>query len=96
MSGVFEETVTYGPGGYSAVAPDNNEIARTARELAVPEANERALLSRARQALAANAAYLALPLPTPAQTTAQVERLTRECSALIRLLLSELGSIADA
>lgn len=45
------------------------------------------LHDRARTALTANAAFLALTTPTTAQTLAQVKRLTRECSALIRLLI---------
>ncbi len=43
-------------------------------------------------ALEANRAFLALPNPTPPQTAAQVKALTRECSALIRLLLGRLES----
>jgi len=38
-------------------------------------------------ALTANQTYLALASPSTAQNTAQIKRLTRECSALIRLLL---------
>lgn len=50
------------------------------------------LHARARQALTANAAFLDVASPTNAQTLAQVRRLTRECSALIRLLLAVDGA----
>jgi hypothetical protein len=53
-------------------------------------ANETELRTKATQALAANATFLGLPAPTVAQLTAQTQRLTRECSALIRLLLGQL------
>lgn len=58
--------------------------------------NERTLRDRATQALQANADFLALALasPTNAQTLAQVKTLTRECSALIRLLLRKLDTTA--
>lgn len=51
-------------------------------------ANSGVLLDRARQALTANAAFLAIASPTNAQVVQQVQRLTRECSALIRLALN--------
>jgi hypothetical protein len=45
------------------------------------------LHSKARAALQANRDYLALASPTNAQNLAQIRRITRECSALIRLLI---------
>lgn len=54
--------------------------------------NERTLAARADSALTANAAFLALASPTQAQTLAQVKTLTKECTALIRLLLRKFDS----
>ena len=59
-------------------------------------ANASTLLARAQLALTQNATYLALPTPTAAQQTAQINRLTRECSALIRLLLGQTESLTDS
>jgi hypothetical protein len=47
---------------------------------------------KAQAALAANVTYLALANPTNAQVVAQVNRVTRECTALIRLLLDAVES----
>lgn len=51
--------------------------------------------SRAQAALAANATFLGIASPTNAQVATQVQRLTRECSAIIRLLLNELSDVSD-
>lgn len=51
--------------------------------------NASTLQQQATAAIAANVTYLALATPTNAQIAAQVNRLTRECSALIRLLLNQ-------
>lgn len=56
-----------------------------------PEAvNRFTLVERAQHALKANRTYLALQSPTNAQTLAQVRALTRQNTALIRLLLGQL------
>ncbi len=55
-------------------------------------ANAVTLRDRAAQALALNATYLAIGAPNTTQVTAQVRRLTQECSALIRLLVGALDS----
>lgn len=59
-----------------------------------PGANRQSIETKALNALAANVTFLALASPTTAQVTAQVKLLTRETSALIRLLLNQLGDTA--
>lgn len=59
-------------------------------KLTLDETNAATLRGRAGAALDVNAAFLAIPSPTNAQTLTQVQRLTRECTALIRLLLGRL------
>ncbi|MDQ5975408.1 MAG: hypothetical protein QG661_2617 [Actinomycetota bacterium] len=55
----------------------------------------RTIEDRLRQALDANKAYLAIPTPTAAQQRAQLARLTRQNTALIRRLLRDLTDTSD-
>lgn len=59
-----------------------------------PGANQQTLQQRAQAALATNATFLAIATPSNVQVIAQVQTLTKECSALIRLLLNQLDSAA--
>ena len=87
------ETTTYGLGGYASAKPDGNVVERGTATTSPEQDTADTLRSRAQAALAANATFLALATPTAAQNAAQVQRLTKECSALIRLLLGLLDDV---
>lgn len=57
--------------------------------------NAEQLRAKAAQALTANAAFLALASPTNAQVVTQVQRLTRECNALLRDFIGALNDVSD-
>ena len=69
-------------------------IEETTLEVPAEETNAADLRTKALAALDANATYLALANPTNAENLAQIRRLTRECSGLIRLLLGRLDDTA--
>lgn len=95
MSGIFDEIVEYGLGGFDTTKPNNNVISTRQIEVPLVEVNERSLRDKALQALQANATFLALASPTNAQTLAQVKLLTREVNGLIRLLLRKFDDVSD-
>jgi hypothetical protein len=74
-----------------------NGVLVSTRQEEIPQeaVNRRTVYDKARQALTANAAFLALSTPTTAQTLAHVRALTRQNNALIRLLLNELADVGD-
>jgi hypothetical protein len=73
----------------AALQPILNAESAVQAAQAADVANQETLQSRAQAALAANATFLALASPTTAQTLTQVKALTREATALIRLLLGQ-------
>lgn len=74
---------------------DDKVLGTDSEERLAPElVNADTLRVRSRLALNANATFLAIATPTNAQVTNQVTALTKECSALIRLLLGALDSTA--
>lgn len=56
------------------------------------QVNADALTKKAQTALTANATYLAISSPSAAQVAAQVNSLTKQSNALIRLLVNKLDA----
>ena len=65
-------------------------VIKAAQDLS--DANRTTLTDRATTALATNRDFLALASPTNAQTLAQVKALTRQNTAIIRLILNLLDA----
>lgn len=77
-----------------------DDAARPAREAAIAKAaaddtTRTGLRAKAATALDANRAYLAIAAPTTAQMRQQLERVTRQTNALIRLVVGLLDDTSD-
>lgn len=71
-------------------ALDEAQALADAQVRALTEGNRTTITDRAAQALRTNRTYLGLASPTAAQQRAQVAALTRQNTAVIRLLLNQL------
>jgi hypothetical protein len=76
----------------AAAAPIVAAETAAAAAQATQNANAQTLLTKAANALANNATYLAIGSPTTAQAIAQVNALTLQIDALIRLAANQLSS----
>lgn len=95
MAAVVSDVTTTAPDGSTVetiVYADGSRSVQYTPGPGTPAANQQTLQNRAQAAQAANATFLALASPTNAQTLAQVQLLTKECNALIKLAL---GLFAD-
>lgn len=99
----IERWTNEGTPGYYAGDPLTRQRALTADEaadLAAMDAantaatNRGTLTDKATAAIAANVTYLGIASPTNAQVAAQVKALTREATAVIRLLLDRTDDTA--
>lgn len=76
---------------YPIIAP-NGSIQNVTETVDISVVNGPALTAKAQAALTANATFLGLASPTTAQVTAQVQALTRQIDAALRLLANQLDS----
>jgi hypothetical protein len=78
---------------YYIIAPDGSRqpVTETVPDSVV---NQQALAGKAQAALAVNATFLGLASPSTAQNTAQVQALTRQVNALVRLVLDQFDTTA--
>ena len=97
---ITEQTVDHGDGTGTRTVYDEAGNATVEQVTGLPvepvaDRNQRTIEDRLRNALATNKAYLAIDTPTAAQQRAQVARLTRQTTALIRHLLRDLTDAND-
>lgn len=77
---MVEVYIGHGPG------PSESEWTADRAKVDLTAGNRAALLAKAADAIAADLAYLALTPPTQAQVVTQMERLTRQVVALLRMV----------
>ena len=98
---IVEQVTDNGDGtGTRTVYDADGNVTSTEQVTGLPvespaDRNQRTIEDRLRQALDANRTYLAIATPTAAQQRAQVARLTRQTTALIRHLLRDLTDTSD-
>ena len=98
---LVELTVDNGDGtGTRTVYDADGTVTSTEQVTGLPvespaDRNQRTIEDRLCRALDANRTYLAIDTPTAAQQRAQVARLTRQTTALIRRLLRDLTDTSD-
>ncbi len=80
---------------YSVVASTPTTLTIDVDRTPAEVANEATIEDRLRARLDANRTYLAIDTPTAAQQRAQLARLTRQNTALIRHLLRDLTDTSD-
>lgn len=61
----------------------------------VAEGNRAALIEKGKSALVANSTFLAIASPNNAQSLAQIQSLSKQVNALIRLIGNQLDSTTD-
>ena len=98
---IIEQVTDNGDGtGTRTVYNEAGQVVSTGAVTGLPvespaDRNQRTVEDRLRSALDANRTYLAIATPTAAQQRAQVARLTRQNTALIRRLLRDLTDTSD-
>lgn len=98
---IVEQVTDNGDGtGTRTVYDADGNVTSTEQVTGLPveraeDRNQRTVEDRLRSALDANRTYLAIATPTAAQQRAQVARLTRQNTALIRRLLRDLTDTSD-
>lgn len=97
---LVEQTVDHGDGTGTRTVYEDGQAVATKQVTGLPveraeDRNQRTIEDRLRAALDANRTYLAIDTPTAAQQRAQVARLTRQNTALIRHLLRDLTDTSN-